>query len=159
MSASRIASRNSSGAVEVVQADPDAAEPLGDVAVRAGAGDDPVLGREPLRLLVEGAERDPRVEDLEDVDLLDHVEQMLVVGHRVQAVERVRHVDEPALAADLGDRLGHRHAALDLLLEEEADHLTLLGGLHLLGDDHLDAADLVRPPRARRAPPRSRCGR
>ena len=39
--------------VEVVQPDPDAAERLGDVAVGAGAGDDPVLGGEPLRLLVE----------------------------------------------------------------------------------------------------------
>ena len=48
------------------------------------------------------------------------------------------HVDEPALAADLGDRLGHGHPALDPLLEEEADHLPLLGRLHLLGDDHLD---------------------
>ena len=28
--------------------------------------------------------------------------------------------------------------ALDLLLDEEADHLALVGGLHLLGDDHLD---------------------
>ena len=77
-------------AVEVVDPDHHAAEPLGDVAVRAGAGDDPVLGREPLGLLVEGGQRDPRVEHLEDVDLLDDVEQVLVVGHRVQAVERVR---------------------------------------------------------------------
>ena len=35
-------------------------------------------------------DRDARVEDLEDVDVLDHVEQVLVVGHRVHAVERVR---------------------------------------------------------------------
>ena len=54
-------------------------------------------------------------------------------------VERVRDVDEPALAADLGDRLLHRHPARDLLLDEEADHLALVGGLDLLGDDHLDA--------------------
>ncbi len=76
------------GAVEVVQPDHHAAEALGDVAVGPGAGDDPVLGGEPLGLLVERGERDPRVEDLEDVDLLDDVEQVLVVGHRVQPVER-----------------------------------------------------------------------
>ena len=39
------------------------------------------------------------VEDLERVDVLDHREQVLVVGHGVQAVERVRHVDEAALRA------------------------------------------------------------
>ena len=86
------------GPVEVVDPDHHAAEALGDVAVGAGAGDDPVLGGEALGLLVERGQRDPRVEDLEDVDLLDDVEQVLVVGNRVQAVERVRHVDEPALA-------------------------------------------------------------
>jgi hypothetical protein len=47
-------------------------------------------------------------------------------------------VDEPALALDLGDRLLERHAAWDLLLDEEADHLALVGGLDLLPDDHLD---------------------
>ena len=138
--------------VEVVDPHPHAAQPLGDVAVGAGAGDDPVLAGEALRLLVEGGQRDPRVEDLEHVDLLDDVEQVLVVGHRVEAVEGMRHVDEPALAADLGDRLRHRHPLGDLLLEEEADHLALLGGLHLLGDDHLDVAhlggDLARLQRA-----------
>ena len=138
-------------AVEVVDPDHHAAEALGDVAVGAGAGDDPVLGGEPLRLLVERRQRDPRVEDLEDVDLLDDVQQVLVVRDRVQPVERMRHVDEAALAADLGDRLRHRHPALDLLGEEEADHLALLGGLDLLGDDHLDpdlVGDLARLERA-----------
>ena len=69
------------------------------------------------------------------------LQQVLVVGDGVQPVERMRHVDQAALAADLGDRLRHRHPALDLLLEEEPDHLALVGGLHLLGDDHLDPAD------------------
>ena len=146
MSASRIASRNSAGPVEVVDPHPHAAQALGDVAVGAGAGDDPVLAGEALGLLVEGGQRHPRVEDLEHVDLLDDVEQVLVVGHRVETVERVGHVDEAALAADLGDRLRHRHPARDLLLEEEADHLALLGGLHLLGDDHLDVAHLLGDP-------------
>ena len=67
------------------------------------------------------------------------VEQVLVVGHRVQAVEGVRYVDEAALALDLGDRLGQRQPARDQLLDEQADHLALLGRLDLLGDDHLDA--------------------
>ena len=48
------------------------------------------------------------------------------------------HVHEAALAADLGDRLLQGHPARDLLLDEEADHLALVGGLHLLGHDHLD---------------------
>ena len=66
-------------------------------------------------------------------------QQVLVVGDGVQPVERVRHVDEPALALDLGDRLLERHPARDLLLDEEADDLALVGGLDLLADDHLDA--------------------
>src|SRR5689334_3244697 len=40
------------GPVEVVQADPYAAQRLRHVPVGAGAGDDPVLGGEALRLLV-----------------------------------------------------------------------------------------------------------
>ena len=60
----------------------------------------------------------------------------------MHAVERVRHVDEAALAPDLGDRLGQGHPAGDLLLDEEADHLALVRRLHLLGDDHLDAVVL-----------------
>ena len=51
----------------------------------------------------------------------------------------MRDVDEPALAADLGDRLLQAHPARDLLLDEEADHLALVGGLDLLADDHLHA--------------------
>ena len=43
-----------------------------------------------------------------------------------------------------------RHAARDLLLDEEADHLALVGGLHLLGHDHLDPVGaLARLERAR----------
>src|SRR5689334_6180999 len=61
------------GALEVPQADLDAAEALGDVAVGAGAGDDRVLAGEANGLLVEGGERHPRVEHLEDVDLIDHL--------------------------------------------------------------------------------------
>ena len=113
-------------------------EALGDMRVGSGAAHDPVLRREPHRLLVEGADRDPRVEDLDRVDVLDHGEQVLVVGHGVQAVERVRHVDEAALGADRRDRLVERHPARDLLLDEEADHLALVGGLDLLRHDHLD---------------------
>ena len=165
------------GPLEVLEADHHAAETLCDVAVGPGAGDDVVLAGEPDRLLVERVDRDPRVEHLEDVDLLDDVEEVLVVRHRVHAVERVRDVDEPALPPDLGDRLRERHPALDLLLEEEADHLALVRGLHLLGDDDLDPdlvgdlaglespRDLVvvrdrdRPEARARRPSRAACGR
>ena len=102
------------------------------------------------------ADRHARVEDLDRVDVLEHVEQVLVVGHRVQAVERVGDVDEAALALDLGDRLLQRQPARDLLLDEQPDDLALVGGLDLLADDHLDPVGLRRAPPAR---PRSRCGR
>ena len=68
---------------------------------------------------------------------------MLVVGHRMQAIERMGDVHEPALALDLGDRLLERHPAGDLLLDEQADHLALVCGLDLLGDDHLDPVGLL----------------
>ena len=103
------------------------------MGVRAGARDDPVLGREALGLLVERADRHARVVDLDRVDVLDDRQQVLVVGDRVHAVERVRDVDEAALALDLGDRLRERQPARDLLLDEEADDLALVGGLDLLG--------------------------
>jgi hypothetical protein len=44
-------------------------------------------------------------------------------------------VDDPVLLADRGDRVPHRHAPRDLVLEEEPDHLPGIA-LHLLaGDD------------------------
>src|SRR4051794_1729846 len=55
------------GPVEVAHPDADAAEALGDVRVAARAADDAVLAREADRLLVEGRDRDPRVEDLDRV--------------------------------------------------------------------------------------------
>ena len=64
----------------------------------------------------------------------------------------MRHVDDPALAADLGDRLLQRHPARDLLVDEEADDLALVGGHDLLADDHLHAV-LRRPCRRRRSAP------
>ena len=54
----------------------------------------------------------------------------------VHPVEGVGDVDDPVLFADRDDRLRERHAARDLLLEEEADHLALVVGLHLLARDH-----------------------
>src|SRR4029453_3321845 len=111
-------------AVEVPQADLDAAQSLSDVAVRAGPRDDPVLAGEPHCLLVEGGEGDSRVEDLEDVDFIEDLEEVLVVGHRVQPVEGMRDVDEATLPAYLRDRLGHRHPALDALGQEEAEPLS-----------------------------------
>ena len=56
--------------------------------------------------------------------------------NRVHPVERVGDVDDPVLLADRGDRLRERHPARDLLLQEEADHLALVVGLHLLARDH-----------------------
>jgi len=126
--------------LEVVHPDHHAAKPLRHVAVRSRPGDDPVLGREALRLLVEGGERHPRIEDLEHVDLLDDLEQVLVVGHRVKTIERVGYVDEAPLAPDLRDRVLHRQPLGNLLFQEQADHLPLARRLHLLGDDHLDPA-------------------
>ena len=108
------------------------------------------------RLLVERLEGDARVEHLDRVDVVDDVQQVLVVGDGVEAVEGVGDVDQPALALDLGDRLLQRHPARDLLLEEQADHLALVRGLDLLGHDDLDAARPCRAPPGRR---RSRCGR
>ncbi len=61
----------------------------------------------------------------------------------MHAVERVGHVDEAALTADLGDRLGQGHPPLDLLLDEEADDLPLVGRLDLLGDDDLRRASVL----------------
>ena len=57
-------------------------------------------------------------------------------GIACMPVERVREVDEPALLADRRDRVGERHPARDLLLEEEPDHLALVVGLDLLAGDH-----------------------
>src|SRR3712207_1198649 len=53
--------------LEVAHANLDRAEALRHVAVRAGAGHDPVLGREPGGLLVERRERHPGVEHLDGV--------------------------------------------------------------------------------------------
>ena len=62
----------------------------------------------------------------------------------------MRHVRQPALGVDRVDRLLQRHAARDLLLDEEPDHLALVRGLDLLRHDHLDALRaLARLQRAR----------
>ena len=67
------------------------------------------------------------------------------IGDRVHPVEGVGEIDEAVLLADRGDRVGERHAARDLALEEEADHLALLVGLDLLAgdDDQVAIASLV----------------
>ena len=105
MSASRRLSRNSSGPSKSRILIFTVPSPCGTWLSEPGAGDDPVLVGEPLRLLVEAAHGDARVEDLEDVDVLHDLQQVLVVGHRVQAVERMRDVGEPALRVDRVDRL------------------------------------------------------
>ena len=60
----------------------------------------------------------------------------------MHAIEWVGEIDEAALLADRGDRVGEGHAARDLLLQEEADDLALVVRLHLLArnDDQLAAA-------------------
>ena len=156
--------------VEVAHPDAHGAESLGDVGVRPGARDDPILRGEALGLLVERADRHARVEDLERVHVVDDLEQVLVVGHGVHPIERMGDVDEAALALDLGHGLGEGEPPRDLLGEEEPDHLALARRLDLLGDDDLHperrrlrgrlerAADLVvvgdrdrpEPPIARR---------
>ena len=107
--------------------------------VRARARHQPVLGSEALGLLVERPDRNARIEHLDRIDLIEDRQQVLVVGYRVHAVERVGHVDEPALALDLGDGLGKAQSPGDLLLDEQADHLALARRLDLLADDHLHA--------------------
>ena len=160
ISASRSDCRNSCGPVEVAHPDPHRAEPLGDVRVRAGAGDDPVLGGEAHRLVVEGADRHARVEDLDRVDVVEDAQQVLVVGHRVHAVERVRHVDERRPGADLGDRLAASVSPRGIFSSMNRPITSpWLAGLDLLADDHLDAVASRPPARAPRARRRSRCGR
>ena len=56
----------------------------------------------------------------------------------MHAVERARDRDEPALAADLGDRLLQPHSARGSSPDEQADHLALIGGHDLFADDDLD---------------------
>ena len=119
--------------------------------VRAGAHRQVVLACEAEGLVVVGLEEQARVVDLEDVDVREVVVQRRRIRDRVHAVERVRHVDEAALLLDRGDRLGERHAARDLALEEEADHLALALRLHLLAGNHdqvAAAGQLQRLPRA-----------
>src|SRR5947199_303754 len=59
-------------------------------------------------------------------------------GLGLQELQRL-HVNQPALALDLADRLLEREASGDLLLDEQADHLALAPRLDLLADDHLHA--------------------
>src|SRR5919108_687455 len=87
------------------------AESLEHVRVGAGAHRQVVLRREPQRLVVVGLEEQPRVVDLEDVDVGEVPLERRRVGDRVQAVEGVGEVDEPALGADCGDRLLEGEAA------------------------------------------------
>ena len=64
-----------------------------------------VLAREAQRLVVEGVAEEPRVVDLEDVDLREMAMERRRVGDRVEAVEGVGEIDEAALLSDRGDRV------------------------------------------------------
>ena len=125
-------SRNSSRPVERAHPERAGADALQHVRVRAGAHRQVVLAREAQRLVVVRLEEQPRVVDLEDVDLGEVAVQRRGVGDRVHAVERMREVDDAALRLDRGDRLAELHPARDLLVQEEADHLALAVRLHLL---------------------------
>ena len=136
--------RNSSGPTKARIRNAPGAHPLEDVRVGARARRQAVFPREAGRFLVVALEEQPGVVDLEDVDLV----QVPVHGgrerDRVHPVERVGEVDDALLLADRGDRLGERHAAGDLLAQEEADHLALVVRLHLLAGNH-DQVATARP--------------
>ena len=76
------------------------------------------------------------------VDLGEVAVERRRVGDGMHPVERVGKVDEPALLSDRCDRVGEGHAARDLLLQEEPDHLALAVGLDLLAgnDDEVAVA-------------------
>ena len=133
-------SRNSSGPSNRRIRTTPVPTPCKHVGVGAGALQESVLPCEAERLVVEGVAEETRVVDLEDVDLGEVPVERRRVGNRVHAVERVGDVDEPALIADRGEGVGERHAARDLLLEEEPDHLALVVGLDLLARDDDEVA-------------------
>ncbi len=110
---------------EVRHPDADGAQAGRHVGVRSGPGDDAVLRGEALRLLVEGADRHARVVDLDRVDVVEDRQEVLVVRDGVHPVERMGDIDDAALALDLRDGLLQRHAARDLLREEQPDDLAL----------------------------------
>src|SRR5262249_56186740 len=95
-------------------------------------------------LVVLRVEQQARVVDLEDVDVGEVPMKRLRLRDRVHAVERMGEVDQAALLADSGDCVLEREAARDLALEEEADHLALVGGLYLLAGNP-DEVALTRP--------------
>ena len=105
------------------------------VGVGAGAAAQPVLLREVLGRAVVALEPEAAVGGLEDVDRAGVLLEQGARGRRVEAIERVRHVDEAALGADALERLGERQAARDLLVQEQPDDLAVLGGLDLGADD------------------------
>ena len=113
--------------------------------VGAGAHRQVVLAGEAKRLVVVRLEEEARVVDLEHVDLGQVAMERRRVGDRVAAVEGVREIDQPALCTDGRDRVRERHAAWDLLLQEETDHFALLVGLDLFAgdDDEVPAARLL----------------
>src|SRR5437667_8978767 len=100
--------------------------------VRTGTRREVVLAREAQRFVVVALEEQAGVVDLEDIDLRQVPVERRGVWDRMQAVERVRDIDEAALDTDRLDRFREGHAARNLLLKEQADHLALPRGLDLL---------------------------
>src|SRR3712207_8876338 len=82
----------------------------------AGAAEDPVLGGEARRLLVERRDGHARVEHFQRVDLVQGGQEVLVVGDRVQPVERVRHVRSEEHTSELQSR---QYLVCRLLLDKK----------------------------------------
>ena len=132
----RSESRNSSGPSNARIRSAPVPTPWSTCASEPAPAGQPVLAREAERLVVVALEQQPRVVDLEHVDLVQVPVQRRRERDRVHAVERVGEVDDALLLADRGDRLGERHPARDLLAQEEPDHLALVVGLDLLAGNH-----------------------
>ena len=84
-----------------------------------------------------------RVEHFEQIDVsADRIERLAADGAFAVRVEGVRHVDQAALLLDARDRFARREAARDVLLQEEADDLALLGK-DLLAHDNGERSPLL----------------
>ena len=146
-------------AVEVAHADPHRAEALGDVrspsrrpptirylaAKRAASSLNAPIATRGLKTSI--ASMSSRI-----------VEQVLVVGHRVHAVERVRHVDEPALAAG-SRRSSPASVSPRGIFSSRNRPITSPWSAVLTSSPTITLTPTRRPSRAPRARRRSRCGR
>ena len=149
ISASSTARRNEVGSSNGASRSAAVPMPGRHVRVRACAAAQPVLLGEARGGAVVALEPEPGVGGLEDVDRAGVLLEQRARGRRVEAVERVRHVDEAALRADALERLGERQAARDLLVQEQPDDLAVGGGLDLRADDDVQRQAALDRARAR----------